>query len=98
MTNYMVWTKNGEEGKNPLDEQASVGIRNRNRDTNVGKIGHVNKNETVLEIVNEGVEETIAVLDNDSLASDEVVDALDKMIRAGKPNLLDEKTKRSWRR
>ena len=74
-----------------------MGIRNRNRDTNVGKIGHVNENETVLEIVNEGVEETIVVPRNKSLAYNEVIDALDQMIYARKPDFLDEKTKRSWR-
>ena len=61
MPNYMVWMKHGEEGENPPDEQASAGIRNRNRDTNVGKTGHMNENEMVLEIMNEGVKETIAV-------------------------------------
>ena len=97
MPNYRVWTKHGEEGENSPDEQALAGIQNRNRDTNVGEIGHVNKNETVLEIVNEGVEETIAISRNESLAYNEVVDALDQMIDAGKPDFLDEKTKRSWR-
>ena len=77
MPNYMVWTKHGEEGENPPDEQASAGIRNRNRDTNVGEIGHVNDNETVLETVNDGVEETITVLGNESLAYNEVRDALE---------------------
>ena len=77
MPDYMVWMKHGEEGENPPDEQASAGIRNRNRDTNVGETGHVNENETVLETVNEGVEETIAILGNESLAYNEVVDALD---------------------
>jgi hypothetical protein len=79
MTNYMVWTKHGEEGDNPPDEQASVGssIWKRRRDTNVGEIGHMNENEIVLETVNEGVEETITVPGNNSLANDEVVDALD---------------------
>ena len=48
MPNYMVWMKHGEEGGNPPDEQASIGIWNRNRDTNVGKTGHVNENEMVL--------------------------------------------------
>ena len=52
---YMVWTKHGKEGENPRNEQASVGIRNRNRDTNVGKTGHMNENEMVLETMNEGV-------------------------------------------
>ena len=98
MPNYMVWTKHGEEGKNPPDEQTLVGIKNQNRDTNVGKTRHVNENETVLETVNEGVEETVAIPGNESLAYNEVVDALDQMIDAGKPDLLDEKTKRSWRR
>jgi hypothetical protein len=97
MPNYMVWTKHGEEGENPPDEQASVGIRNRNRDTNVGEIGHVNENEMVLKTMNEGVEETVAVPGNESLAYNEVVDALDQIINAGKPNFLDEKTERSWR-
>jgi biopolymer transport protein ExbD len=87
----MVWTKHGEEGENPLDEQASAGIRIRNRDTNVGEIGHVNKNETVLETVKEGVEETVAILGNEGMTYNEVVDALDQMIDAGKPNFLDEK-------
>jgi hypothetical protein len=77
MSNYMVWMKHGEEGENPLDEQASAGIWIRNRDTNVGEIGHVNKNEMVLETVNEDVEETIAILGNEGLAYNEVVDALD---------------------
>ena len=66
-----------EEGENPPDKQASTGIWNHNRDTNVGEIEHVNENETVLETVNEGVEETVAVLGNESLAYNEVVDALD---------------------
>ena len=56
MPNYMVWMKHGEEGKNPPDEQASADIHNRNRDTNVGEIGHMNEKETVLETVNEGIE------------------------------------------
>jgi len=51
----------------------------------------------VLEIVKEGVKETFAVLGNESLAYNEVVDALDQMIDAGKLDFLDEKTKRSWR-
>ena len=42
--NYMVCTKHGEEGKNPPDEQASSGIQNRKRDTNVGEMGYVNEN------------------------------------------------------
>ena len=94
MPNYMVWTKHGEEGENPPDEQASAGIQNRNRDTNVGETGHVNENETVQEIVNEGVEETVAVLGNESLACNEVVDALNQMIDAGKPDFLDEKNRK----
>ena len=94
MTNYMVWMQHGEEGKNPPDEQASADIHNRNRDTNVGEIGHVNDNETVLETVNEGVEETVAVLRNEILAYIEVVDALDQMIDAGKPDFLDEKNRK----
>ena len=57
----------------------------------------MNENETVLETVNEGVEETVAILGNESLAYNEVVDALDQMIDAGKLDFLDEKTKRSWR-
>jgi hypothetical protein len=73
MPNYMVWTKHGEEGENPLDEQALAGIRIHNRDTNVGEIGHMNENEMVLETMKEGVEETIAILG----AYNEVVDALD---------------------
>ena len=77
MPNYMVWTKHREEGENPPDEQASAGIRNHNKDTNVGETRHVNENETVLETVNEGVEETVTVPGNESLAYNEVVDALD---------------------
>ena len=95
MPNYMVWTKHGEEGENPPDEQASAGIRNHNKDTNVGETWHVNENETVLETMNEGVEEIIAVLRNERLAYNEVWDALDQMIDAGKPDFLDEKIKRS---
>ena len=72
MPNYMVWTKHREEGENPPDEQASVGIGNHNRDANVGETRHVNENETVLETMNEGVEEIIAVLRNESLAYNEV--------------------------
>jgi hypothetical protein len=94
MPNYMVWTKHGEESKNPHDEQASVGIWNCNRDTNVGKTGHVNENETVLETINKGVKETIVILGNESLAYNEVVDALDQMIDARKPNFLDEKNQK----
>ena len=75
-----------------------MGIQNRNRDKTVGKIGHVNENETVLETINEGVKETVAVLGNESLAYNEVRDALDQMINARKPHFLDEKPKRSWRR
>ena len=97
MPNYMVWTKHGEEGENPPDEQASAGIHNRNRDTNVGETGHMNENETVLETMNEGVKETVAIPRNESLAYNEVVDALDQMIDAGKLDFLDEKNKRSWR-
>ena len=77
MPDYMVWMKHGEEGENPPDKQASVGIHIRNWDTNVGEIGHVNENETILETVNVGVEETIAVLGNESLAYNEVRDALE---------------------
>ena len=44
MLDNMVWTKHGEEGENPPDEQASSGIQNRKRDTNVGEIGYVNEN------------------------------------------------------
>ena len=94
MPNYMVWMKHGEEGKNPPDEQASAGIRNHNKDTNVGKIGHVNENEMVLEIVKEGVEETVAIPGNESLAYDEMVDALDQMIDAGNLDFLDEKNQK----
>ena len=57
----------------------------------------MNENETVLETMNEGVKETITILGNKSLAYNEVVDALDQMIDAGKLDFLDEKTKRSWR-
>ena len=57
----------------------------------------MNENETVLKTMNEGVELTIAILGNESLAYNEVVDALDQMIDAGKPDFLDEKTERSWR-
>ena len=51
----------------------------------------------VLEIVKEGVEETITILGNKSLAYNELADALDQIIDARKPDFLDEKTKRSWR-
>jgi hypothetical protein len=97
MPNYMVWMKHGEEGENPPDEQGSVGIWNHNRDTNVGKTGHVNENEMVIETMNEGVKETVAIPRNKSLAYNEVVDALDQMIDDWKPDFLDKKTKRSWR-
>ena len=93
MPNYMVWTKHGEESENPPDEKASAGIRSCKRDTNVGEIRHVNEDEMVLETMNEGVEETVAVLGNDSLANNEVGDALDQMMHAGKPDFLDEKMK-----
>jgi hypothetical protein len=69
-------------------------IWNHRRDTNVGEIGHLNENEIVLETMNEGVQETIAVLRNNSLANDEVVDALDQMIHAGKPDFLDERNQK----
>ena len=36
----------------------------------------MNKNKMVLETMNEGVEETIVILGNESLAYNEVVDAL----------------------
>ena len=94
MPNYMVLTKHGEEGENPLDEQASVGIQNHNWDTNVGETWHVNENEMVLEIMNEVVKETIAVPKNESLAYNEMVDALDQMIDARKPDFLDEKNRK----
>ena len=93
MLDNMVWTKHGEEGENPPDKQASAGIQSRNRDTNVGETGHVNENGTVLETMNEGVKETVAVLGNESLAYNEVRDALDQMIDAGKLDFLDEKPK-----
>jgi len=48
--------------------------------------------------MNEGVEETVAVPGNESLTYNEVRDALDQMIDAGKLDFLDEKNKRSWRR
>ena len=48
----------------------------------------------VLEIVKEGVEETITILGNKSLAYNEVVDALDQMIDARKPDFLDEKNQK----
>ena len=54
----------------------------------------MNENEMVLETMNEGVEETVAVLRNEILAYIEVVDALDQMIDAGKPDFLDEKTRK----
>ena len=57
----------------------------------------MNENETVLETVNEGVKEIVTVPGNESLAYNEVVDALDQMFYARKPYFLDEKTKRSWR-
>ena len=94
MTNDMVWTKHGEESENPPDEKASAGIRSCKRDTNVGEAGPMNKNEPVLETMNVGVEETIAVLGRDSLANEEVVDALDQMIHAGKLDFLDEKNQK----
>ena len=65
-----------------------------NRDTNVGETGHVNENETVPETMNEGVEETVTVPGNESLAYNEVVDALEQMIDAGKPDFLDEKNRK----
>ena len=71
-----------------------MGIWNRNRDTNVGETGHVNENETVLETVNEGVKEIVTVPGNESLAYNEVVDALDHMIDAGKLDFLDEKNQK----
>ena len=77
MPNNMVWMPHGEEGENPPDEQASMGIWNRNRDTKVGEIGHVNENEMVLETMNVAIQDTISIPSNDSLANDEVVDALD---------------------
>jgi len=57
----------------------------------------VNENETVLETVNEGVKETIAISGIKNLAYNKVVDSLEQMIDAGKLDFLDEKTKRSWR-
>ena len=47
MPNYMVWTKHGEEGENPPNEQAPVGssIGQRERDTNVGEAEPMNENE-----------------------------------------------------
>jgi hypothetical protein len=94
MPNYLVWTKHREEGENPPKEQASTGIGNGNRDTNVGETGHMNENDIVLETVNEGVEETIVVPGNKSLAYNEVVHALEQMIDAGEPNFLDEKNQK----
>ena len=47
----------------------------------------------VLETMNEGVEETVAIPGNESLAYDEMVDALHQMIDAGNPDFLDEKPK-----
>ena len=57
----------------------------------------MDKSETVLETMNEGVKETITILGNKSLAYNELADALDQIIDARKPDFLDEKTKRSWR-
>ena len=94
MLNCVVWMKHGEEGENPPDEQASAGIHNRNRDTNIGETWHVNENETVLETMNEGVKETITVSGNESLAYNEERDALDQMIDAGKPAFFDEKNQK----
>ena len=54
----------------------------------------MNENETILETVNVGVEETIAVLGNESLAYNEVVEALAEMIDAGKLDFLDEKNQK----
>ena len=51
----------------------------------------MNENETVLETMNEGVKETIAISGIKNLAYNKVVDALDQMIDAGKPNFLDGK-------
>jgi hypothetical protein len=90
--------ENREEGENPPEEQASAGIGNGNKDTNVGETGHMNENDIVLETVNEGVEETVAVPGNESLAYNEVVHALEQMIDAGSQISLMKKTERSWRR
>jgi polyhydroxyalkanoate synthesis regulator phasin len=54
----------------------------------------MNENEMVLETMNEGVKETITVLGNESLAYNEVVDALDQMIDAGKLDFVDEKNRK----
>ena len=54
----------------------------------------MNENETVLETVNEGVKEIVTVPGNESLAYNEVVDALDQMIDAGKPDFLNEKNQK----
>ena len=53
----------------------------------------MNENETVLETMNEGVKKTATISGNESLAYNEVLDALDQMIDAGKPDFLDEKLK-----
>ena len=44
--------------------------------------------------MNEGVEETVIVPRNESLAYNEVVDALDQMIDAGKLDFLDGKNQK----
>ena len=54
----------------------------------------MNENETVPETMNEGVEETVVISGNESLAYNEVVDALDQMIDAGKPAFFDEKNQK----
>ena len=54
----------------------------------------MNENETVLETVNEGVKEIVTVPGNESLAYNEVVDALDQMIDAGKLDFLDGKNQK----
>ena len=96
MANYIVWTKHGEEGENPPDEVGSafVTLGKQKQGTIIHETGHQSENVKVRETMSDFVHKTISISGNESLANDEVVDALDQMIHEGRAEFLVERNRK----
>jgi len=77
MPNYQVWNKHGEVGEtmHSVHEDRHETVEETTNPEIVEETGHESVNETMQE----------------TLVADDVVDALDQMIRDGEPDFLDEK-------
>ena len=77
MPNYQVWNKHGEVGEtmHSVHEDRHETVEETTNPEIVEETGHESVNETMKE----------------TLVADDVVDALDQMIRDGEPDFLDEK-------